>query len=212
MLLKEKHLVAWEKDYKKRGATWRGTTNFQLALAARSRVLEIGCGNGKNLSSLSRQGFELNAIDSSPSALKLSAELLSRVGGSAQLKQMDARALDYPNDFFDAVICFHTLGHLLKKERLQAAKEAERVLRKGGKLYFREFAEGDMREGKGEQVIGEERSWQRGNGILYHYFTEAEVHALFKGERCASIEIEKWNVFYKGKKFERKRINAVFEK
>ncbi|MGB9577163.1 MAG: class I SAM-dependent methyltransferase [Candidatus Micrarchaeia archaeon] len=204
------HVTAWERDYFKRGAAWRGTTNFDLNLPPQSKVLEIGCGNGKNVSALARKGFELHAIDSSKSALKLCSDLLKRVEGKATLKLMDARRLEYADEFFDAVFCFHVLGHLLEGERRQAASEAVRVLRKGGTLFFRDFAEGDLRQGKGVKV--EERTWRKGNGIITHYFSLQEARNLFPELKQEELRVEEWRVYYHARPWLRREIHARFVK
>jgi len=204
------YLLAWEKDYRERGAVWRGTTNFAPP-ALKGRVLELGCGNGKTASALSLQKqVELHAVDSSPTAVKLCRNLVERVGGKAQVKQADGLNLDYADEFFDAVVCFHYLGHLPAAERREAAREACRVLKKGGKLFFKEFGVKDFRFGKGKEV--EPNTFARGNGILTHYFSQEEVRALFPWLEPESIESEQWSVLLKDEKYSREQIKAVFKK
>ena len=204
------HLFAWEKDYRHRGAVWRGTTNFAPP-SLKGRVLELGCGNGKTASALSLQkNIELHAIDSSPTAVKLCNQLVERVGGKAVVREANGLKLDYENGFFDAIVCFHYLGHMPSHERSKAAAEAVRVLKKNGKLFFREFGEKDFRLGKGKEV--EPGSFVRGNGILTHYFSQDEVKELFSSLELESIESDEWSVLLRGKKYGREEINAVFKK
>ncbi|MEW5955433.1 MAG: class I SAM-dependent methyltransferase [Candidatus Micrarchaeota archaeon] len=203
-------LLAWERDYRRRGTVWRGTTNF-APLSLKGRVLELGCGNGKTASALSlRESIELHAVDSSPTAVKLCRELVDRIDGKAVVREANGLKLGYANGFFDAVVCFHYLGHLPVAERLKAVEEACRVLKRGGKLFFKEFGTKDFRFGKGKQV--EENTFVRGNGILTHYFSQQEIRGMFPALEPESIEPEEWKVLLRGKEYRREEINAVFRK
>ncbi|HII38410.1 TPA: class I SAM-dependent methyltransferase, partial [Candidatus Micrarchaeota archaeon] len=201
------HLRAWERDYRSRGKVWRGTTGFAPP-ELKGRVLELGCGNGKTASALSlSKGVELHAIDCSPTAVRLCAELVKRVGGNACVREANGLELPFEDGFFDAVVCFHYAGHLPANERVKAVGEAKRVLKRGGKLFFKEFGASDFRFGKGTQV--ENATFKRGNGVLTHYFSEEEVHGLFADFHEDSLGHEKWRVFLRGTAFQREEINAV---
>ncbi|MBQ2485849.1 MAG: hypothetical protein II518_02160 [Candidatus Methanomethylophilus sp.] len=55
------------------------------------------------------------------------------------------------------------------------------MLRPGGRLYFRCFAEGDMRsDGKKEDVR---------NGILYRYLSEEDILSAFSGSEKVSVRL-----------------------
>jgi len=210
----ERERAAWERAYSKKRIAWRGTTNFSPNLPKNSRVLEVGCGNGKNLSALAGAGYDVHAIDYSPQAIALCKEspLFKQKGKNRiKFKVMDARALDFKDGFFDAVVCFHVLGNMLEADRRKAAGEAARVLKRGGKLFFKEFGRGDFRFGKGALV--ERASFKRRTGIVTHYFTgRSEAEALFPKLRLLEFESEKWRVRYEGKSLAREEIHAVFIK
>ena len=122
-----------------------------------------------------------------------------------------ARALRFKNDFFDAVVCFHVLGNMLAGDRKQAAVEAQRVLKNGGKLFFKEFGCGDFRFGKGTQV--ESASFKRRTGIVTHYFAgRSEIEELFGGLELLDSASERWTVRYAGEALQREEIRAVFIK
>ena len=205
-----KHVKAWEKDYKRKGAVWRGATNLVLDLPKGSRVLELGCGNGKTASSLSLQPIELHAIDVSPTAVKLCADLVKRVGGKAAVQVMDGLKLEYPDGFFDAVIAFHYFAHFYAEERVQAVREAARVLKKGGRLCFKEFGTADFRNGKGTKV--EESTFQRGKGIITHYFTVEEARELLKPLKVETAETEDWMVCLRSENYARQLVKITAAK
>jgi SAM-dependent methyltransferase len=209
-----KHAAAWERAYSKKRIAWRGTTNFSPELPKGSKILEVGCGNGKNLSALTGKGFRVYAVDYSPQAIALCKASPQFNGGKEKkivFRVMDARSLEFKDGFFDCVVCFHVLGNMLADDRVKAASEASRVLKRGGKLFFKEFGCRDFRFGKGVEV--EESSFKRRTGIVTHYFTgREEVAELFAGLDLTSFDSERWNVHYDGKTLEREEIHAVFIK
>ncbi len=210
--LAKPHVYAWEKEYRTGRGRWRGTTNFQLDLPEASRVLEVGCGNGKHLSALLNKGFEVHAIDVSPSAVKLAKERAEEFNASAHISVGDACKLDFDDSFFDVVFVFHVMGHLSEDERRKAAREAFRVLKKGGTCFFRGFELADFRFAKGIEV--EKNTFRRGTNVWVHYFSAEEAKKLFEGAgfKAKSLKVDKWHVGFRGKVFQRSEIQAEFEK
>ena len=209
----DKHAAAWERAYSKKRIAWRGTTNFAPKLPRGTRVLEIGCGNGKNLSALAGKGYDVYAIDYSPEAIALCKESPILKKERVKLKVMDARALEFKSGFFDAVVCFHVLGNMLACDRKKAAREAARVLKKDGKLFFKEFGARDFRFGKGLHV--EQASFKRRTGIVTHYFEgKKEIERLFSGLDLTNFESERWTVHYGagGAALPREEVHAIFIK
>ncbi|MDD4162704.1 MAG: class I SAM-dependent methyltransferase, partial [Methanothrix sp.] len=64
--------------------------------------------------------------------------------------------------------------------------------------------------GQGEEV--EPGTFQRGEGILTHYFSESEVKELFCDLRPISIGTHCWKLRIKGKDLMRSEVEAVFLK
>lgn len=200
------YLKAWEKDYKSRGPLWGSATKDRPELALGSRVLELGCGNGKTLSSMP-EDWRVTALDVSPAALRLFRPAL---GSIVTFLLADARRLPFRCESFDAIFAFHITGHLPFSGRKALAKEAARVLRPGGRLFFREFGADDMRSGKGEEV--EQRTFRRGGGILTHYFTESEVAGLFCEFKVCSVRTHRWKMRVKGRDLMRSLVQAILVK
>jgi SAM-dependent methyltransferase len=92
----------------------------------RPRVLDLGCGTGRNLLALQEIG-EPVGLDLEARALEL-----SRGRGARSLVQASAEALPFLDGCFDAVLALDILEHL--DEDLGGAREIGRVLRPGGQL------------------------------------------------------------------------------
>ena len=199
------HLQAWDRDYARRGRVWGGSVKDLPALPDGSLVLEMGCGDGKTLS-IMPASWRIAAVDISFQALLLAR----RARPDACLLLADGCRLPLQSEWFDAVFAFHVAGHLFQAERLSLGKEAARVLRPGGRLFFRDFSREDMRMGQGEEV--EEATFRRGSGIITHYFSEGEVAAMFSGLEMDLIRTQRWSMRIRGEKLLRSEVEAVLVK
>jgi len=205
------HLAAWERDYARRGALWRARGDPIPQMQSGWKVLELGCGNGKTTATLSLQpGVELHAIDSSPTAVEMCGECVKKAGGKGDVAVADGLHLPYADSFFDAVVAFHYFAHMPSEDSEKARAEAVRVLKPGGKLFFKEFGTGDFRYGKGTET--EPGTFRRRGGILTHYYTEGEAKGLFSSLRLERFEFERWKVLLQGKEYARERVHADFSK
>jgi hypothetical protein len=90
------------------------------------------------------------------------------------------------------------------------ASEVARVLKDGGRVFFRDFGMEDMRAGHGTEV--EPSTFRRGKGITTHYFTEEETASLFCDLEPLSIRTHRWKLLIKGKGMTRSEVEAVFQK
>ena len=196
---------AWDRDYASRGRVWAGGVKDLPRLPACSRVLELGCGDGKTLAAMPC-GWEKVALDVSLQALLLA----SRAGTDASFILADASSLPLRSDRFDAVFAFHIAGHLLAEGRAALAREAARVLLPGGRLFFRDFSSFDMRAGLGEMV--EPGTYLRKNGIITHFFDEDEAKGLFSGLMLEAVTTHRWRQRVLGEVMQRAEVQAVFFK
>jgi ubiquinone/menaquinone biosynthesis C-methylase UbiE len=201
------HLNAWEKDYTSRGRLWGGAVVDLPAVPDGSLVLELGSGDGKTLSALPG-GCRAVAIDVSAQALHLAR----RVRADATFIKADGRCLPLQKSCFDAVFAFHVAGHLLADGRRALAREAARVLKPGGRIFFRDFSDQDMRAGQGAEV--EPGTFRRGSGIITHYFREDEVAELFRSQQIqrTGIGTRCWKMRIKGTDHLRAEVQASFLK
>lgn len=179
-----------------------------MSISSLTKVLEVGCGNGKLLTGLVDRSSALVALDLSIAALSMVRKRPKMEG--VHLVQGDVLALPFPDRSFDMVFCHHVLDHLLQGERKAASDELSRVLDKGGRIDLLVFEQGDMRCGKGEEI--EPDTFLRGTGIPYHYFSEEEVRSLFTELEPDSMELHRTSKYYHGRPLQRSRISAVWHR
>jgi len=200
------HAKAWDKDYRSRGRLWGGGVKDLPELPAGCSVLEMGCGDGKTLAGLAGPARRVIGLDISVQALRLCRPCGPRV----DLILGDACRLPFQSESFDAVFAFHVTGHLLLTGRHALAREAARVLKSEGRLFFREFGAEDMRAGKGQEV--ERGTFRRKEGIITHYFTEPEAAVLFGDLEPVYVCTRRWRLRVKGQDLMRSEVEAVFLK
>ena len=110
-------------------------------LDAGMRIVDAGCGYGRNLVYLLRAGAEIHACDANPEAVEhvraLAAELQPRLPAT-NFTVAAIEAMPYPDAFADAVLCNSVL-HFARDEKhfLNMVEELWRVLRVGGLLFVR---------------------------------------------------------------------------
>jgi SAM-dependent methyltransferase len=208
---RKEDLLAWNREYREKGRIWRGAPAKLADLPSGSRVLELGCGNGKTLAAMLKRPWRIAALDLSPLAVRLGGEIaasLKDAPSEADLLVADVASLPFQDAVFDAVFAFHVIGHLREKDRRRAAREAARVLKADGCLFFLEFGVEDMRAGKGEEV--EADTFRRGGGVLTHYFSEAEVLELFDTLQPISIGTDRRLTRIRGRDHVRSEVEAEF--
>jgi SAM-dependent methyltransferase len=94
------------------------------------RVLEVGCGQGADLSQFALGGAETFGCDATTKHCLISRQFVETMGANASIARADARALPYASNSFDLV---YSCGVLLLLEDLDAAvAEIHRILKPGG--------------------------------------------------------------------------------
>ena len=176
---------AWQRLYSKHGLQYGGSGDIgplDKSLREGMLVLDAGCGDGKTTELLSRR-CEVVACDFSREGL-LSLRLQRDPDRVVNLVECNIDSLPFEQEKFDAVSCVHSLSHLTVADRRKAAAEMSRVLRHGGVLLIEVFGRTDLRFGEGAEI--ENSTFERGNGIVTHYFEEGEIPALFGGMELIS--------------------------
>jgi SAM-dependent methyltransferase len=108
-------------------------TRYRLAyeLCAGKDVLEAACGPGRALGYLSQKAKSIVGGDFTQSLVD---QANNAYGGRIKIVQMDAQAMPWTDQSFDAVILYEALYYLPHVDRFLA--EAHRVLRPGGLLLL----------------------------------------------------------------------------
>ena len=110
-------------------------------IARGMRVLDAGCGYGRNLVYLMREGCEVFAVDMDAAAVdhvrQLSASLTTGLPAE-NFQVAPIEGMPYPDSFADVVICSSVLHFARDHQHFQSMlAELWRVLKPGGMLFCR---------------------------------------------------------------------------
>jgi ubiquinone/menaquinone biosynthesis C-methylase UbiE len=167
----------WIGDYEKRLLD----RLLQLIEAPNLRILDVGCGNGKDTAYLMAKGATVVGIDYSSQMLQ---EAKSHVQNGIFLL-MDMRNLEFPNNTFDGVWANGCIYHVPKVELGQVLKEVIRVLRPLGILSF------NAKAGTGEGLEDNPKSFA-GGPRFYAYYTISEIKERLKEAGLEVIEAKNY--------------------
>ena len=106
----------------------------ELNLVPSARILEVGCGAGLLTSALARNGYTVDAVDSTMAMLQMTRNDATRHCGGNRIRMYaaDVHALPFQAHTFDLVIAIGVIPWL-HSEHL-ALREMQRVLKRGGHL------------------------------------------------------------------------------
>ncbi|WP_308161049.1 class I SAM-dependent methyltransferase [Cellulomonas sp. GbtcB1] len=154
----DESLVAWAAD-------------GRLPLGPGTRVLELGCGPGRNAVWLAQQGCAVDALDLSATAVAWGRERAAEAGVDVGFERADIFAWQPPAEPYDLVYdsgCFH---HLPPHRRVSYRALLERTVRPGGRFGIACFAAGDdghdERGGTGADDVDLYREGGLGGGLAY---------------------------------------------
>lgn len=176
---------------------WKSTTNFIKSLPSESKVLEVGSGNGKNMSI--RDDINIYGIDCSKELVSISLQKGYNVIVG------DGCDLPYKEDSFDAVFSIAVIHHMSTEERrIKFLSEMIRVCKNGGNIMLEAWATTEPKYTTSSKINTEYKNYNKGNerdkmvsfqnrngskyDRFYHFWTEYEFRDLIK------------NVKYKNKK------------
>lgn len=102
-----------------------------------ARILDIGAGAGEYSLYFARKGYDVSALELADANI---AAFRARLTENDRIDLTQGNALDlsrYADESFDIVLLLGPLYHLHREEdRLRCIKEAKRVCKKGGKIFF----------------------------------------------------------------------------
>lgn len=108
---------------------------------ADGRVLDVACGTGRNFRYL-RDGTDLVGIDISTEMLVHARDELDRLPLNGAVQQMDAQALEFPDDSFDTVIS--SFSTCTFPDPITALEEMQRVCKPSGQILLLEHSRSNV--------------------------------------------------------------------
>ncbi|HLC65259.1 MAG TPA: class I SAM-dependent methyltransferase [Candidatus Nanoarchaeia archaeon] len=141
-----------------------------------NRVLDAGCGGGRDIKEFIKRGIKVDGIDYSRETIKRCRKVFPQV----KFYVGDLRKMNLPNREYDGVWACASILNLKKKDIPKALSEFKRVLKKGGKLFV------SVKGGKGERLIRDQAGER-----FFSFFSSGEIKGLLEksGFKVAYLEI-----------------------
>ncbi len=155
---------------------------FAKLLPKNSKVLDLGCGFGRELAVFVKNGYDTYGIDGSSELLKLAKKRAPK----AEVKLSDLRnTLPYEDTFFDGIWARNSLHHLKPSELSNAFSEIKRILKPKGILFI------EWKEGKEPKTTREEIA--KGKERYYNLMLKKDLVKLVKSNGFKVIKSYKYN-------------------
>lgn len=173
------------KNYEKENIAFSSNEEieeFAKLLPKKPKVLDLGCGFGRELAVFVEKGYDTYGIDGSKELLKLAKKRAPK----AKTKLMDLKnALPYEDTFLDGVWARNSLHHLEPNELSNAFLEIKRILKPNGILFI------EWKEGKEPKVTKEEIA--KGRERYYNLMMKKELVKLINDSGFKVIKNYKYN-------------------
>lgn len=145
--------------------------------AAGSRVLDVGCGIGRDLVFGTQMGLQMWGFDLSERAVGIARQWLERTTGSPASDRVIACSitqLPWADGFFDHAMSDSVIDSMTSEIATAGIREVARVVKPGGYFYCNLISDEGVPRGNAEVVV-ETRHEQ---GTVQSYFDEAKARAL----------------------------------
>lgn len=154
-------------------------------------ILDLGCGSGRHVVHLARQGFRPLGVDLSPTALSLTQAWLCEEGHEADLTLADTRQpLPFRESSFDAVLSTQVIHHARLAAVRLAIGEILRVLVPGGLAFV--TVSGRKDPGVEFELI-EPGTWVPLSGpeagLPHHIFSVSELRSEFRAYEILDVSV-----------------------
>jgi len=134
-----------------------------------NRVLDVGCGPGRDAKYFSDSGCEVTGIDLVPEFLKIAREKVPK----GKFYSMDMRRMGFKDDYFDGIWSMASFLHIPRNEADKTMKEHVRVLKQKGIMFISTL------EGDGEDPLPPSPKYGGYSKFFYGY-EENEFKELLK--------------------------------
>ncbi|MEG4010605.1 MULTISPECIES: methyltransferase domain-containing protein [unclassified Microcoleus] len=160
------------------------------------KILDAGTGTARIPIAIAqmRPAWELTCIDMSANMLKLGLENVSEANVRSQisLELIDAKAMPYPDSYFDMVISNSIIHHL--PDPLPFLREVRRVLKPNGAIFLRDLFRPEdeaIRDNLVEMYAGDCNSHQKQlfSDSLHAAFTLAEIQTMMETAGLEGVRI-----------------------
>jgi 2-polyprenyl-3-methyl-5-hydroxy-6-metoxy-1,4-benzoquinol methylase len=153
---------------------------FAESFSSGGRILDIGCGSGRDLAQLHKQGFQPYGVDGTEELVQLAQMLHPELKGRVVQGLLPDLSEPFGDELFDGVLCCAVLMHIDSTELFNAALSIKRCLKFNGRLLI------SVPSQRSDTGDGERDA----NGRLFKTYPSAYLRLIF--ERLGFSLIGEW--------------------
>ncbi len=125
---------------------WKSQLDKFIGRLDGKRVLDAGCGTGRDIAEFIKRGIQVDGLDYSSKAIKKCREQFPDV----IFYEGDIRNIELPDHEYNGLWACASILNIAKSEVATALSEFRRVLKRDGILFI------SVKEGKGEKMIADQ--------------------------------------------------------
>ena len=186
----------WEKTYSEDPFLYGENPSYSALKAANlfrtegiTKILELGCGHGRDALYFAQNGFTVHAVDNSKTAIQTLIQRANAIGVSDHLKatRHDVREpLSFDNNAFDGCYSHMLYCMALTTSQLQSlSQEIKRVLKPNGLNIYTARTTNDPHYGKG---LHRGEDMYEVDGFIVNFFSPEKIILLAEGFKILSVE------------------------
>ena len=145
------------------------------------KILDLGCGIGKDEYYISNKGYDIIGIDFAENVIKEAKNKFP----SCKFEIKDLTDLNYPSNSFDGIIFINTLFHIPEKKLFNTFKNINRILKSNGKML--------MIFQEGEKEFLQEEPLKKGNYVYMHEYTFEFINSVLNAHNLKIYNFEREN-------------------
>jgi len=142
---------------------------FINLLPPKAKILDLGCGSGRDAKIFSELGADILGIDFSSNLI----EIAKSHALAATFELMDIEDLNLPEGVYDGVWSICSLGHIAKNKLPNVLNKIYSLLNKNGYFYLA------LKKGKGE-ILEKDTRYNGEHKKFWSYFEEDEIKHYLK--------------------------------
>ena len=132
---------------------------FLSLVKPQGRILDLGCGSGRDSNYFIRRGYQVTALDGSPTLARLASDYIGQEVICGRIEE-----LAYEREY-DGIWACASLVHMEKKYMPEMLGKVKRALKDDGILYV------SLKYGSGEGVK---------DGRYFNYYDEAQLRTVIE--------------------------------
>ncbi len=149
---------------------WIEEFDFYKSIIDGKKVVDLGCGAGRDAAVFVEHGFDYTGVDASEGMLKVASERVPK----GKFQKMDFSKTTFQDEEFDGFWAAASFLHIPKKDIAGVLREAKRITKNGGIGFISVKEENGMDEGMIEE------NTYGGIGRYFSFYTQGEFKNLLE--------------------------------